>query len=42
VVSATVALLAADLPYRLGLLLAVVLGMAVALVVDMATDKEHA
>lgn len=41
-VSATVALLAAGLPYRLGLLLAVVLGMTVALIVDTMTDKERA
>jgi predicted branched-subunit amino acid permease len=41
-VSATVALLAAGLPYRLGLLLAVVLGMTVALIVDTLTDKERA
>jgi predicted branched-subunit amino acid permease len=41
-VSGLVALLAASLPYRLGLVLAVVLGMAVALMVDTATDKERA
>lgn len=41
-VSATIALLAAGLPYRLGLLLAVLLGMTVALIVDTITDKERA
>lgn len=41
VVAGTVAVLAAKLPYRLGLLLAMLLGMAVALLID-ATLKERA
>ena len=40
VVAGVVALLAAGLPYRLGLLLAVVLGMIVAMLIDTAIDKD--
>ena len=42
VVASVVALLAAGLPYRLGLLLAVVLGMIVAMLIDTVIDKEKA
>lgn len=41
VVAGVVALLAAGLPYRLGLLLAVVLGMIVAMLIDTVIDKEN-
>jgi predicted branched-subunit amino acid permease len=39
-VAAVVAIVAADLPYRLGLLLAVILGMVVAMIVDGVLEKK--
>jgi predicted branched-subunit amino acid permease len=41
VVAATVAVAAAGLPYRLGLLLAVVVGMSVAMAVDTVLDRKR-
>lgn len=40
IVASMVAVAAAGLPYRLGLLLAVILGMAAAMIVDTFLDKE--
>jgi hypothetical protein len=40
VVSGVVAVLAMQLPYRLGLLLAVVVGMTAAMLADRFIDKE--
>ncbi|QDZ28761.1 AzlC family ABC transporter permease [Noviherbaspirillum sp. UKPF54] len=42
IVASIVAVAAAGLPYRLGLLLAVILGMAAAMIVDTFLDKEKA
>ncbi|MGE5650623.1 MAG: AzlC family ABC transporter permease [Bacillota bacterium] len=42
IVASIVAVAAAGLPYRLGLLLAVILGMAAAMIVDIFLDKEKA
>ena len=39
-VAAVVAIVAADLPYRLGLLLAVILGMVVAMIVDGVLEQK--
>jgi hypothetical protein len=40
VVASVVAVAAAGLPYRLGLLLAVVIGMTAAMMVDIIIDKK--